>query len=104
MEEPVEYGTSVGANDHSPEPAETKKKECKICGQTKPLSDFVKSPACKDGVEGKCKECKNKMYHVRYSPTAKAKKKSAPVGAGSEPARTEPAPAEGKKKQCQTRN
>lgn len=34
-------------------------KECKKCGQLKPLGEFIKNTQCKDGFAGTCKTCQN---------------------------------------------
>jgi hypothetical protein len=35
-------------------------KQCHICGETKPLSEFHKHDQCKFGVDNRCKECKKR--------------------------------------------
>ena len=38
------------------------KKVCNTCNINKPLSEFYKYKAAKDGLQYKCKECKNQYY------------------------------------------
>ena len=40
-------------------------KHCRICRETKPLSEFYKSSCAKDGYRGECISCKNKE-HSKY--------------------------------------
>ena len=40
-------------------------KVCKVCGEEKPLSEFVKNKNCKGGHENQCKSCL-KEYHKKY--------------------------------------
>ena len=47
------------------------KKECKVCNQVKPVSEFSKHSCIKDGIDYICKACKSKIRLVR---TAKWKK------------------------------
>jgi hypothetical protein len=47
-------------------------KTCKICGQSKPIEDFYKSPNSPDGYAPRCKECK-KAYIKEYRKTTKGK-------------------------------
>ena len=54
-------------------------KACKLCGETKPLSEFVKSKACKGGVEGKCKACKRRLYHENYETVPRGIKIPPPI-------------------------
>ena len=49
-------------------------KTCKTCGETKPLSEFYKSPANRDGLKGDCKTC---YQAKRSTPEAKARKNAA---------------------------
>ena len=39
----------------------SKTKICKKCGEEKDITLFVKNKGCKDGYEGKCKECSHKI-------------------------------------------
>ena len=41
-------------------------KVCTICGQEKPLEDFVKNKRAKNGRANHCKECHNKKYPCGY--------------------------------------
>lgn len=36
-------------------------KQCKKCGETKPLTGFYAHPSMKDGLDSKCKECAKRM-------------------------------------------
>ena len=41
-------------------------KECSVCHEIKPVSEFSKQKGNKDGIRSKCKECDkqhNKQYH-----------------------------------------
>lgn len=44
------HGTSNGGRFAVP-------KECRVCGQTKPLEEFVKHKGCRDGYAGSCIAC-----------------------------------------------
>lgn len=33
-------------------------KPCRVCGEVKPLSEFIREPRCKDGTRHTCKKCK----------------------------------------------
>lgn len=43
-----------------------KRKQCKKCGDIKPLSEFVKSKSCKDGRSHSCLDCFNEQGRDRY--------------------------------------
>jgi hypothetical protein len=47
-------------------------KTCRHCGETKPLSKFVKHSATKDGYVSTCKSCKKKKYPTTDSQKQKA--------------------------------
>lgn len=34
-------------------------KQCRVCGKTKPVSDFYKRTKAKDGYQSRCKDCSN---------------------------------------------
>lgn len=40
-------------------------KECEICGEVQPISNFYKSPESPDGYTEKCKDCSRKSYGVK---------------------------------------
>lgn len=42
-------------------------KVCSICGQEKPLEEFVKNSRCQDGRASHCKECHNTKYPFGYT-------------------------------------
>ena len=37
---------------------------CKICGETKDISEFAKHSGYKDGYSVNCKSCNNKKYNL----------------------------------------
>jgi len=41
-------------------------KECKVCGQLKPLDDFYRSPGMRDGYRNDCKTCNLAAQRARY--------------------------------------
>lgn len=41
-------------------------KVCRICGNSKPLSDFVKNSAYKSGYDTRCKDCRNAKLRKEY--------------------------------------
>ena len=56
-----------------------KTKICSKCGEDKPLEEYYKEVACKDGRRPDCKECNNfksKKYNSKNSQNIKASKKS----------------------------
>lgn len=38
-------------------------KQCSDCNQTKPFTDFVPKPSCKDGYEPRCRNCRSIRYN-----------------------------------------
>ena len=47
-------------------------KECNICHEVKPVSEFSKNKSKTDGLQLKCKEC-NKEYDKKYKEEKKDK-------------------------------
>lgn len=47
-------------------------KQCKRCGETKPLDEFPRSTRCRDGRIGKCKVCTNAYARAYYKQNPKA--------------------------------
>lgn len=41
-------------------------KQCKLCGQLKPLSDYHKQKTFKDGVDNRCKPCRKILAAEQY--------------------------------------
>tara|TARA_R110000744_G_C18855988_1_gene503326 strand:+ start:39 stop:449 length:411 start_codon:yes stop_codon:yes gene_type:complete len=49
-------------------------KQCKSCGDQKPLSEFYKDKGAKDGHKGKCKVCHMSYINARYEANAEKNK------------------------------
>ncbi len=43
-----------------------KQKPCKACGKTKPIEDFYRHAAHRDGHFGRCKDCMNAAAKARF--------------------------------------
>jgi ribosomal protein S27AE len=41
-------------------------KKCTLCGLEKPISEFYKAPACKDGHAGQCTPCVKARARIRH--------------------------------------
>ena len=46
-------------------------KRCSMCGEKKDVSEFNRSSAKKDGLQGKCRECSNKAGRKHYEENKK---------------------------------
>jgi hypothetical protein len=40
-------------------------KHCRLCGESKPLTEFYKAPGCVDGLRGECRDCFRDQRHQR---------------------------------------
>ena len=63
----LKYSKSSEVIDTSVKKKSTKKivKECEICGQFLPISQFYKSAITDDGFTEKCKDCSRKSYAAK---------------------------------------
>lgn len=52
---------------------ETTMKKCAHCGELKPVSEFYKNKAQKDGLQSSCKKCFSEM-HKKYKAKKRAEK------------------------------
>jgi hypothetical protein len=48
-------------------------KKCSGCGQVKPVSEFDKQKQCKDGISGRCKQCRRDRQNQARSKKNQAK-------------------------------
>jgi 5-methylcytosine-specific restriction endonuclease McrA len=60
-------------------------KECRKCGETKPTSEFYKSPKHKDGLRSSCKRCFNKACNAQQRRNRDAKRRWDEAKVGVEP-------------------
>lgn len=54
----------IGQESLLPKPTH---KVCSVCGELKPLTDFVKRWQSPDGYAGRCKECKSRIDRANYT-------------------------------------
>lgn len=52
-------------------------KDCRKCGQTKPLAAFYPNKSCKQGVTGTCRDCSRERINNWYSQTRRKRQDSA---------------------------
>jgi len=57
---------------------ESVEKRCRVCNQSKPLSEFIRDKAYKDGYRTECKQCKNERMN-RYLESWKSSRTKPPV-------------------------